>query len=76
VRPLKQKLSSLEKRLETLGAKKLELESRLSDPNIYEDKNKLVLVECSKEKAVVDKEIVELEEEWIRVSSELQDLME
>jgi len=34
------------------------------------------LVECSKEKAVVDKEIVELEEEWIRVSSELQDLME
>ena len=76
MKPLKEKLSSLEQRLDNLGAKKLELESRLSDPNLYEDKNKLVLVECSKEKAVVDKEIVELEEEWIRVSSVLQDLIE
>jgi len=75
LRPLKNKLSRLEKELEQLTDKKQQLETALANPRVYEVPSK----EHLKELLIQQSENVQLleavEEQWMQISEELENII-
>ncbi len=73
-RPLEQQLKKLEQRLEKLHGEQTRLSSQLSDPALYEDANKNRLKEALLRKAQLDKEVEDIEGEWLETQEALETL--
>lgn len=73
LQPLKNKLSKLEKEMDTLTDEKEKLEELLADSEIYEEKNKEQLKELLQKQAKVTQSLDEIEEQWMELSEELED---
>lgn len=73
LQPLMNKLKKAEKRLEELEAKKEILEKQLADPDIYVEENKEKLKKVLFDKSKIDKELAEVESEWMEISEELEE---
>ena len=73
-KPLEQQLKKLEQRLEKLHGEQTRLSSELSDPALYEDANKNRLKEALLRKAQLDKEVEDIEGEWLETQEALETL--
>ncbi len=73
-KPLEQQLKKLEQRLEKLHGEQTRLSSQLSDPALYEDANKNRLKEALLRKAQLDKEVEDIEGEWLETQEALETL--
>ena len=58
--------------MEKLQTRLGEIEAKLGDPGIYEDKNKNTLQPLLQEQATLQSQLEETEEEWLMVSEELE----
>lgn len=77
LRPLKNKLKQLEKELETTNQELATVEEQLADAEIYTDAaRKDELTQLLKHQAQLAKQQEELEENWLEVSSELEEAEE
>ncbi|WP_293764556.1 ATP-binding cassette domain-containing protein [uncultured Aquitalea sp.] len=73
-KPLQNKLSKLEKQLETLSKEKAELDAFLADPAAYDEANKARLADSLKRQGVVSAELETVEEDWMGVQEELEQI--
>lgn len=72
LKPLTNKLKSLEQQLEKHQSRLAEIEAQLGDPTIYDDKNKNTLQALLLEQAKVQSSIEDAEENWLMISEELE----
>lgn len=72
LQPLKNKVKKLERALEDLGEKKEALEKQLADPDIYLDENKEDLKKALFDKSKLDKELDDVESQWMEVTEEFE----
>ena len=72
LQPLMNKLKKSEQRLEVLSDKKDALEKLLADPDIYLEERKNSLKKVLFDKTKIDKELNEVEAQWMEVSEELE----
>jgi ATP-binding cassette subfamily F protein 3 len=68
-RPLKRALEQVEQRLHTLGGEQAGLEQRLATPLPPAD-----IAEAGRRLKAVGEELAALEEEWLRLSAEIEDI--
>ena len=73
-KPILAKLRVIEKRLSRLQVEKERIENTLAETHLYEEEAKEELLGYLHDQAVVSKETNDAEEEWLRISSELEDL--
>ncbi len=73
-KPLEQRIKKLEQRLEKLHVEQTRLHDELSEPVLYEDANKNRLKELLLRKAQVDKDVAEIEGEWLEAQEALEAL--
>ena len=73
-KPLDQRIKKLEQRLEKLHAERTRLHDELLEPALYEDANKNRLKELLLRKAQVDKELEDIESEWLEAQEALEAL--
>jgi ATP-binding cassette subfamily F protein 3 len=73
-KPILAKLQAIEKRLGRLQVEKERIEETLAQTHLYEDGAKEELIGYLHDQAVVSREINNAEEEWLRISSELEQL--
>ena len=73
-KPILAKLRVIEKRLSRLQVEKERIENTLAETHLYEEEAKEELLGYLHDQAVVSKEINDAEEEWLRISAELEDL--
>ena len=73
-KPLEQRIKKLEQRLEKLHAERTRLHDELLEPALYEDANKNRLKELLLRKAQVDKELEDVESEWLEAQEALEAL--
>ncbi|HRX63330.1 MAG TPA: ATP-binding cassette domain-containing protein [Candidatus Competibacter sp.] len=73
-KPLEQRIKKLEQRLEKLHVEQTRLHDELSEPALYEDANKNRLKELLLRKAQVDKDVAEIEGEWLEAQEALEAL--
>lgn len=74
LRPLKLKVEKEEKHMQDLQERLQQIDDRMADPSLYDDKaelEKLIL-----ERAKVENELNETEELWLELSSELEEAMQ
>ncbi len=74
LQPLRSRLRKLEERLSVLTDQQRELEARLSDTALYEEDAKDSLMTLLGEKRQVDTELQDIEQTWLEVGEELEDL--
>lgn len=72
LQPLMKKLKKSESRLEELSDLKEGLEKQLSDPDIYLEENKELMKKVLFDKRKLDKELDEVESQWMKVTEELE----
>jgi len=72
LKPLRDKVTKLEKQLEKLHAQKDNLAEQLADPSIYEASNKDALKQCTLEHGKLEQQCSEIEEHWMQTSEELE----
>jgi ATP-binding cassette subfamily F protein 3 len=72
LKPLTNKLSRLEKEIDRLNEKKVELETDLADPLMYNEDNKTQLNQLLLQQAELVKKLDALEDEWMLVSEALE----
>ena len=72
LKPLTNKLKSLETQMEKLQKRMSEIELALSNPDIYDEKNKSTLQPLLQEQATLQSQLEETEEQWLMVSEELE----
>lgn len=72
LQPLRNKLKKSEQLLDELSFKKEALEKQLTDPDIYTEEKKEELKKVLFDKTKVDKELNEVEAQWMEVSEELE----
>ncbi len=72
LKPLTNKLKNLEAQLEKLHKRQGEVENLLSDPSIYEEKNKAKMQELLAEQNKLAAQLEETEENWLMVSEEIE----
>ena len=72
LKPLTNKLKSLETQMEKLQKRLSEIETQLADPAIYDEKNKSILQPLLQEQAKLQSQLEETEENWLMVSEELE----
>ena len=70
--PHVKRLKRIEREIEKLSQKKQMLESNLAEPSIYETENKSELTEMLTQQATVQKDLQQLEEEWLELSEVLE----
>ena len=70
--PLRKEFEKLEKRMEKLFTDKEALETKLAEPELYDEANKEKLKELLLEQARIDGELSETEEAWLAVGEELE----
>ncbi len=73
-KPILAELRVIEKRLSRLQVEKERIENMLAETHLYEEEAKEELLGYLHDQALVSKEINDTEEEWLRISSELEDL--
>lgn len=73
-KPLQQRLSKLEKQLETLAEETRQIETFLAAPNAYDDENRLRLAESVKRQGELTTKHTELEDEWLELQDQLEAL--
>ena len=73
-KPLEQRIKKLEQRLEKLHVEQTRLHDELLEPALYEDANKNRLKELLLRKAQVDKDVAEIEGEWLEAQEALEAL--
>lgn len=69
-RPLRNELSQIDKRLEKLGAEKTDVESQLASPGLAGEQ----FAELGRRLAHVQAEVAMLEERWLELQTQLEDL--
>ncbi|MBI5268118.1 MAG: ATP-binding cassette domain-containing protein [Burkholderiales bacterium] len=69
-RPLRNELSQIDKRLEKLGAEKADVESQLASPGLAGEQ----FAELGRRLAHVQAEVAMLEERWLELQTQLEDL--
>ena len=74
LKPLQNKLKSLEKKMEKLSLTKDELEEKLADNNIYSESNKSILKDLLEEQANVNNGLQQVEIDWLEASEELENV--
>ncbi|MBK1700470.1 ATP-binding cassette domain-containing protein [Thiococcus pfennigii] len=74
LQPLKRRLKDLDARLTGLSERRLDLERRLADPDLYAPEAKGQLLALLEEKRCVDEELVDVETDWLEVSEALEQL--
>jgi ATP-binding cassette subfamily F protein 3 len=72
LKPLTNKLKSLETQMEKFQKRTSEIETLLGDSSIYDDKNKAKLQELLAEQSKLQTQLEETEESWLMVSEELE----
>ena len=72
LQPLMNKLKKSEQRLDELTTKKETLEKQLADPDIYLEEKKENLKKVLFDKTKIDKELNQVEAEWMTISEELE----
>jgi len=72
IQPLKQKVTLLEGRVETLSEHRTALEERLASPTLYEAERKGDLRRVLAEKAEIDRELVQAEDAWLEALEALE----
>lgn len=72
LKPLLNKLKKLEKQMEALSSSKASLEEKLADNDIYSEMNKDVLKSLLEEQGQVEKNLQQVEMDWLEVSEELE----
>jgi ATP-binding cassette subfamily F protein 3 len=70
--PQVKSLKRIEREIEKLSQKKQKMESNLAKPSIYEAENKSELTEILTQQAIVQKDLQQLEEEWLELSEVLE----
>jgi len=73
LQPLMNKLKKAEKSVDELSSKKEALEKELADPDIYTEEKKETLKKVLFDKAKVDKELNEVEAQWMEFSEALEE---
>jgi len=71
-RQLKTRLNTVNQRLERLQRKLSEVETRLADPSIYEDRDNPELQSLIRDQLSLKEEIEPLEEEWLELGEQLE----
>jgi ATP-binding cassette subfamily F protein 3 len=74
LQPLRKKLKELEQQMEKLTARQKELEIDLAKPESYSDANKANLNKLLTDKAAIDRNLQNTEEEWLETENELEEL--
>jgi len=74
MQPLTKKLKRLEKELEQLSDEKESLDHELSQATIYEEQNKVQLKELLAKQIEISQRLDQVEEQWMEVSEELEEL--
>jgi len=72
LQPLMNKLKKSEQRLDELSFKKEGLEKQLADPDIYLEEKKESLKKVLFDKTKIDKELNEVEAQWMELSEEVE----
>lgn len=75
-RPLEQRIKAVEQRLEDLNADKTVVRAMLADPELYEASQKERLKVAVLWQGQIERELAELEEEWLNLQDELEVLMQ
>jgi ATP-binding cassette subfamily F protein 3 len=73
-KPLEARIRSAERAVSRLGVEKLRLEKLMAAPDIYGDNRKDDLKRCLLEQANVTAKLQKAEEEWLKLSTELEAL--
>lgn len=73
-RPFLQKIKQLEEKLKKLEKKAADLELVLASEELYEEQNKLQLEKHLAEQTKLNKEMKQVETEWLEVTAELESL--
>jgi ATP-binding cassette subfamily F protein 3 len=74
LRPLKQKVQKLEKEMEKLGTELATVEAALGEADIYEAEQKTTLQQALQQQGSLKSRLAEIEEEWLLLSDELEQL--
>ncbi len=73
-KPLQQQIKKLEQRMEKLHGEQISVQSELAESSIYEDAHKNRLKAALLRKAQVDKELADIEGEWLEAQEALEGL--
>jgi len=71
-KPLEVRLKRLEEQMAKLNAKKAALDAQLADPAVYGDGQKEAMKTLVLDQAYVDRELAELEAEWLALQEQLE----
>lgn len=74
LKPLQNKIKSLEKKMEKLSLTKDELEEKLADNDIYSESNKSILKDLLEEQGNVNNDLQQVEIDWLEASEELENV--
>jgi len=72
IKPLQNKLKNLDKQLEKLSSKKQLLEKQLTDDAIYSAENKPALDQLLNDQVQTNRELEQIEMEWMDISEQLE----
>ena len=72
--PLRNKIKKLETEMQQISENQAEINSQLSDNDIYADQNKQKLQQLLMEKATLEKTHEDAEMEWLEISEELENI--
>ena len=73
-KPLESRLKRIEEQMARLNAKKAALEAELTDPAMHEEANRERLKTLILDQAYVERELTELEAEWLALQEQLEQL--
>ncbi len=74
LQPITSKIKRAERNMEKLSSEKASIEEQLANTELYEDANKEKLKKLLTEQAYVEKELHEVEEQWMLLSEEYEEL--
>jgi ATP-binding cassette subfamily F protein 3 len=73
-KPLENRSKKLEEQMARHNARKAEVDAALAEPAIYEAENKAKLMKLLADQAACVKELEQLEEEWLTVQEQLEEI--
>ena len=71
-KPIESRTKRIEEQMAKLNARKADLDSRLADPGIHADANKESLKALILDQAYVERELAQLEAEWLELQTQLE----
>ena len=76
LQPLRNKIKTLDKKIEKLNKEKTDIENKLADNSIYDDSNKQQLKTLLEQQVKVTQSLAEVEEDWLLISEEMEALQQ